>query len=130
MQPLANLSSEQRKLLKLFKGLDGKDQVILIAFAEFLKQRSGMTENLAAGDEGRPTLDPIPVERPEEETVVAAIKRLSSSYHMLDTSALLTETSSLMTAHLIHGKSAVDVIDELEAMFTKEYEEFLGNKDK
>jgi hypothetical protein len=116
-----NLSSEQRKMLKLFKALDAKDQDVLVAFAEFLSKREGAS----ADEEGQETsLDPIPIERPEDESVVAAIKRLSSSYHMLDTSTLLTESSSLMTAHLIHGRSASDVIDELEALFTKEYEAY------
>ncbi len=126
MQPLANLSSDQRKLLKLFKGLDDKDQVILLAFAEFLKQRGDCAGNISIQEQYSA---PILVERPAQESVVAAIKRLSSSYHMLDTSTLLTKTSSLMTSHLIHGKSASDVIDELEEMFAKEHEDFLGNQE-
>jgi hypothetical protein len=118
------MSSSQRKLLKLFKGLGAKDQDVLIAFAEFLNKREGSCEEESQQEL---SLDPIPIGRPEEESVVAAIKRLSSSYHMLDTSTLLTETSSLMTAHLIHGRPASDVIDELEALFTQEYETFIDN---
>jgi hypothetical protein len=125
VQPLANLPSDQRKLLKLFKGLNEKDRAVLFAFAEFLRHRG----ESAGGEleQAKPT-DPILVERPVEESVVSAIKRLSSSYHMLDSSTLLTETSSLMTAHLIHGKSAPDVIDELEVLFVREYQEFLGSQ--
>jgi hypothetical protein len=126
VQQLANLSGDQRKLLKLFKGLDAKDQVILLAFAEFLQQRGDCAEKDPSQD--IPT-DPILVERPAEESVVAAIKRLTSSYHMLDTSTLLTKTSSLMTAHLIHGRTASDVIDELEELFAKEHADFLGSKE-
>lgn len=127
LQQITNLSSEQRKLLKLFKRLDDKDQSALIAFAQFLYQR----ESAADGDDDQElSLDPIIIERPAEESVVAAIKRLTSSYHMLDTSALLTETSSLMTSHLIHGRSAPDVIDELETLFTQEYAAFLDNKNR
>jgi hypothetical protein len=123
-EQIANLSRDQRKLLKLFKRLDDKDQSALIAFAQFLHQREG-----ASDDDGDQELskDPILIERPAEESVVAAIKRLTSSYHMLDTSSLLTETSSLMTSHLIHGRSAPDVIDELEALFSQEYEAFIDN---
>ncbi len=121
---IQNLPSDQSRLLNLFKELDDKDQAVLIAFAEFLKQRDGYTRE----ESGKKlSSDPIPMERPEEESVIAAIKRLSSSYHMLDTSALLTETSSLMTAHLIHGRSASNVIDEMEELFTKEYAEFLAD---
>ncbi len=127
MQKIANLSTDQRKLLKIFKGLDKKDQTVLIAFAEFLDKREASIDNDCSV---QPSQEPIPLERPAEESVVAAIKRLSSSYHMLDADTLLTETSSLMTAHLIHGRSASDVIDELETMFTREYEAFLAEQEK
>ncbi len=127
LQPIQNLTGDQRKLLKLFKNLDGKDQAVLITFAEFLNNREGSSDKEC---EQETSLEPVLGERPEEETVVSAIKRLSASYHMLDTSVLLTETSSLMTAHLIHGRSASDVIDELEDLFSKEYQEFSVNKEK
>ncbi len=35
-----------------------------------------------------------------------------------------------MTAHLIHGRSAVDVIDELEELFTRQYAEFRGEPEE
>jgi len=122
-----NLKSDQRKLLKLFKDLNDKDQSVLIAFAEFLSKREDSSDS-----ESEPNIspDPLPINRPEEESVVAAIKRLSASYKMLDTDSLLTETSSLMTAHLMHGRSAPDVIDELEALFLKEYEAFSAEREK
>lgn len=125
LQQIANLSSDQRKLLKLFKRLDDKDQSALIAFAQFLYQREGAADD--AGDQEL-SQEPILIERPAQESVVAAIKRLRSSYHMLDASTMLTEASSLMTSHLIHGRSAPDVIDELEELFTQEYAAFLENK--
>lgn len=124
-QQIANLSSNQRKLLKLFKGLTEEDRNTLLAFAEFLQQREATVDD--PGDQGI-SQDPILIERPAEESVVSAIKRLTSSYHMLDTASLLTETSSLMTSHLIHGRSAPDVIDELEALFSQEYEAFVDIK--
>jgi hypothetical protein len=40
---------------------------------------------------------------------------------MIPRERLLNETSSLMTAHVIHGKAATVVIDELEVMFTQHY---------
>lgn len=122
---IPNLSNDQRRLLRIYKGLGEQDRTSLLAFAEFLEQRSSDT-----GDEVETNLspEPIPIPRPEEESVVAAIKRLSSSYHMLDRSTLLTQTSSLMTAHLIHGRSAIDVIDELEELFAKQYTEQRADK--
>jgi hypothetical protein len=122
---MTNLSSEQRKLLKLYKALPEKDQNTLLAFAQFLQQREVAVDG---SDDLELSPDPILVERPAEESVVAAIKRLTSSYHMLDTASLLTETSSLMTSHLIHGRAAPDVIDELEELFSQEYEAYIDSK--
>jgi hypothetical protein len=55
--------------------------------------------------------------------VVAAIRRLRRTYPMLDGSAMLTQASSLMAAHVLHGRSAVSVIDELEALFKERFED-------
>jgi len=124
---LPNLSKEQRRLLKQFNALDPTDQTSLLAFAEFLGQRDKATEDK---DELEQLAEPLEIPRPEVETVVGAIKRLSSSYHMLDKSLMLSETSSLMTAHLIHGRSASDVIDELEELFTKQYQQHRGENEE
>ncbi len=122
---IPNLPVDQRRLLQLFKGLGEQDRASLVAFAEFLRQRT-----TDAGNEAESNIksEPIPIPRPEEESVVSAIKRLSSSYHMLDRSELLTQTSSLMTAHLIHGRSSIEVIDELEELFADHYSEHLAEK--
>ena len=53
--------------------------------------------------------------------VRSAIKRLSRSYYMLDRSRMLDETSGLMAAHVLNGRSAKEVIDELEVMFARHY---------
>ncbi len=124
---IPNLSKDQRRLLKLFNVLEQPDQVSLLAFAEFLAQRDSTTGNEEESD--LPD-EPIQIPRPDNESVVGAIKRLSSSYPMLDKSVLLNETSSLMTAHLIHGRSAPDVIDELEELFSSKYDEHLSEKGK
>ena len=46
---------------------------------------------------------------------------------MLDKSLLLNETSALMTQHVMQGKDAVEVIDELELLFRRVYEEHTDN---
>lgn len=120
--PRKQLSEESRKLLKLYSMLSEQDQQSLVAFAEFLLQRTGSVSETAAPP---PMLEPNPIPRPEGESVVAAIKRLSASYHMLERSELLTETSSLMTAHIMHGRSAIEVIDDLEALFERHHREFV-----
>ncbi len=120
---IPNLSRDQSRLLKLFKELESTDQASLLAFAEFLEQRDSSAET---PEELQPPTEPILKPRPENESVVGAIKRLSSSYPMLDKSVLLTDTSSLMTAHLVNGRTAPDVIDDLEQLFIKQYEQYRG----
>lgn len=118
LPPKLNLPGDQRKLLKLYKTLGEQEKRSLLAFAAFLSQHETDEAPAEAGI-AAPQLIP----RPDDESVVSAIKRLSVSYPMLDRSTLLTETSSLMTAHIMHGRSAVDVIDELETLFISYYEE-------
>jgi hypothetical protein len=41
---------------------------------------------------------------------------------MLDKSKLLTDTSGLVTQHIMQGRPHVEVIDELEVIFTRHYQ--------
>lgn len=70
------------------------------------------------------TLLPEEIDRPAEETVVGAIKRLKKTYYMLDTDTILHQTSALMGQHLLHGQDAKSVIDELQVLFQNQYEEY------
>jgi hypothetical protein len=51
-----------------------------------------------------------------------ALKRLSATYPMLDRKKLLDATSTLVMQHLVVGRGKVEVIDELEIVFRREYE--------
>jgi len=108
------------KLSALYRGLCSEDQQTLMAFAEFLKQRSSLEE------ESRPRQLQLPgnMERPQKESVVAAIRRLSSCYPMLDKETLLHETSDLMSSHVLKGRAAIEVIDDLEELFSSRYDEY------
>ena len=59
---------------------------------------------------------------PTEESVIAAVKRLSATYPMLNKDSMLHETSALVAQHLIHGRHATEVIDELEMIFLQRYQ--------
>jgi hypothetical protein len=48
---------------------------------------------------------------------------------MVDRAKMLNETSTLMTQHIMHGRDAVEVINELEIMFRTRYET-IYSKDK
>lgn len=114
-----NLTAQQRKLLDLFASLDQQNRNSLLAFAEFLAGRAQTTAMDEATQALPAELKPIP--RPESESVVKAIKRLSATYHMLRREDLLDETSSLMTAHVMRGRDAVLVINDLEMLFERHY---------
>jgi hypothetical protein len=68
--------------------------------------------------------------RPESESVVAAIKRLTGSYPMLEKQALFSKTSELMSAHLLQGRDAEEIIDELESVFHKHYRDYVERFEK
>lgn len=117
MGGIGALSRDRRRLLELYGQLDETEREGLLAYAEFLAQRQQTRR-----DEDTPPSEPIAIERPAKESVIAAIRRLSQTYPMLDRTLLLDETSTLMTAHLMHGRAAADVIDELEQVFEALYQ--------
>ncbi|MGD8558847.1 MAG: Crp/Fnr family transcriptional regulator [Gammaproteobacteria bacterium] len=114
----------EKKLLKQFAKLSTEQQQTLVQFAEFLAQRG------EDSGEPEPIPEPVLLERPEGETVVGAIKRLTASYPMLDRDKLFNETSVLMTKHVMHGHEAEQVINELEILFESHYKALInGDRD-
>ena len=111
-------NKQERKLIKLFKLLDDTNKNSLLAFAEFLQSRSSIADEKLELD--LPS-EPLDIPRPEEESVVKAIKRLSATYPMVDKEGILHPISGLMTSHILQGRKALEVIDELESLFLKEY---------
>lgn len=116
--PAAPASAEERRLTRMYRKLDEANRHALLAFAEFLAHKEGP----AAAAEPPP--EPIPLTRPEGETVIAAIRRLSLSYAMLERGAMLHETSALMSAHVLQGRGATEVIDALEDLFQRHYQDY------
>ncbi len=116
LPPRLNLPPAARRLLQLYQQLSETDRGALTAFAEFLAARDA-----SAVGEATP-VEPLEIPRPADESVIAAIRRLSRTYHMLDKGAVLHETSGLMSAHILQGRVAAEVIDELEALFLRHYE--------
>lgn len=106
-----------KRLQELFNRLGESDRATLLAFAEFLASRI---------PEPVPDIEvsqiPLTIPRPAEETVIGAIKRLAATYPMVDRSKMLHETAGLMTQHMVQGRAAVEVIDELEQLFAHHYQ--------
>ena len=116
---MANLETQ---LVALFQRLPAAEQVSLIAFAEFLHSRSGSVP-VRSPEPPPPKVIPEPeaIPRPDQESVVKAVKRLAQTYPMLDKSKMLNDTSTLVMQHVIQGRDAVEVIDELEIVFERYY---------
>ena len=93
--------------------LPEQDQKALFDFAEFLQSR--------APEKQPEIVAPLDIPRPETESVVAAIKRLNRTYPMIKRASLLHETSDFMMQHVVSGKSANEVIDGLENMFSEKF---------
>jgi len=112
-----------QRLIKLYRSLAPADQETLLAFGEFLAARDA-----AHVPEASEPLEPASMSRPRDESVVGAIKRLSRQYYMLNRGAMLNDTSALMGAHVLQGRLATEVIDELENLFTRRYAEYREEK--
>ena len=113
------MNSRERHFLRVLRKLGSAEQEQVLAFADFLKSRQ-QPEPAVAPQE--PKLLPAK----DGETVVGAIKRLRESYAMLDAKAMLNDTSSLMSRHVLGGEAAETVIVELERMFERYYQRCRG----
>lgn len=114
------MKRDEKEFLQCLRALPPEAQETLFAFAEFLAARAAQTPSEFGAPESIP--------RPEVESVVQAIKRLRLTYPMLDHSKMLHELTDYMTQHLISGKSADAVIDELETVFQRHYAQLQQNK--
>ncbi|MFK5970023.1 MAG: Crp/Fnr family transcriptional regulator [Candidatus Marithrix sp.] len=107
--------SKLERLQTIFKKLSSEQQQTLLEFAEFLLTRIVK----------KPLVKAELIPRQSDESVIAAIKRLSKSYPMLDKAIMLDKTSILMTEHIMQGRDKTKVIDELETIFLKNYERYI-----
>lgn len=119
----------QEQLLACLKHLSAQEQLSLLDYARYLAERQAratlpeLPSMPVSERKPEPLPEPRAIERPESERVVAAVKRLSQTYFMLDKTRMLGHTSGLMTQHIMAGREAREVIDELEEIFHREYEE-------
>ncbi|MCB1637443.1 MAG: hypothetical protein KDI15_01200, partial [Thiothrix sp.] len=119
MLPVSNHSvpADEKRLRRLFRQMPEQDRATLLRFAEFLAA-SPVAPLVDAG-----LTQPLDIPRPPQESVVKAIRRLSTTYPMLEKERLLHQTSGLMSEHVIKGRAAAEIIDELEALFAGQYQQ-------
>lgn len=120
---LLNMGKDEKQLLDYFASLDASGRNSLLEFAAFLSSRGTRTP---VSETSNTVQEPVSIERPETESVVGAIKRLSETYPMLEKKHLIHEISGLMAQHMLQGRVASEVIDELEMVFRKHYERHIG----
>ena len=115
LTPGNHLSADERALLRQWRTLNKESRQSLLDFACFLQSRQP--------DDGYAVpKEPLEIPRPDSESVVKAIKRLTQTYPMIDKGQLFNETSLLMSQHIMQGREAVEVIDELEVLFRQHFE--------
>ncbi len=106
--------SIQRQLEQILDTLPEAEQQSVLSFAQFLQSQQP--------DINQVSQMPVDIERPDEESVVAAIRRLSKSYPMVDKQSIFDRTSAVMTGHIMQEVSAQESIDQLEQLFFEAYE--------
>lgn len=109
------------QLAEIYNALDADRQQALFEFAKFLSSQCQASPAISVIGK------PLDIPRPDNETVVGAIKRLKQTYPMIDSMSVFSSASSLMTEHMVQGRDAREVIDEMQQLFHKAYEELLQN---
>jgi len=108
-----------KEMTSLLKQLPDDDLEHLLAFTRYLHSCVPIDTGI---------VEPSVIERPDKESVVGAIKRLSNTYPMLNKSKMLDQTSMLMTQHLTLGRNIVEVVDDLENVFSQHYADYQQEK--
>jgi hypothetical protein len=112
-----NKSPDAKALLKIFEALDAEHQASLFDYAEFLQTRSPPQQKVIGV--------PMDIARPDNETVVGAIKRLKRTYPMIESMSVFSAASTLMTDHMVSGRDTREVIDEMQVLFEQAYQKLL-----
>jgi hypothetical protein len=113
------MNKSAKALADIFENLPEQEQKTLLDFAEFLKSRAPAAQPKSIDSE---TAD---IPRPDNESVIAAIKRLTETYPMIDRTSMFNETSDLMMQHTMTGRAATEVIDEMEILFERKLQQIL-----
>lgn len=111
---------QRKKLLDYYSDLDASQRQSLLDFAGYLHQ--------IATEIKTPLPEPLSLQPATDETVVGAMQRLSESYSMVNKDHILHELSALMAQHLMQGRPATEVIEEIEAVFKRQYQRMLDQQ--
>ena len=115
------MKKNEKKLVEIYSSLPDDAAQQLLEFAEFLEQRHPLQNKTEIKE-------PLDIPRPEDESVIAAVKRLSETYPMLDSEHLLHETSAIVSEHMLQGKDSKQAVDKLEEIFRQHYDSISQSK--
>lgn len=104
-------------LIDLYEAMDDERKKSLSDFADFLYAQADPVSKVIPQPEANA--------RPGKETVVGAVKRLKAQYFMIESMKVFSAASALMTDHMVKGRDAVEVIDDMEVLFAKAYKDLL-----
>lgn len=105
-------------LIELYQAMDDERKRSLCDFADFLfAQVAPVVKKIPP---------PTEIVRPQQETVVGAVKRLKLKYPMIESMSVFSAASQLMTEHMVKGRDVVEVIDEMEILFDNAYNKLLA----
>lgn len=131
------MKDQEQRLLSYLRQLSEQDRHSLLRFAAFLAGEQDNTQAIAPATQTEVTAAetaPIPqpqhIERPDNERVVDALKRLANVYPMLDKKPLLDKASTVVAQHVMFGKPSKLAIDEIEALFAEAYGKFVAEQEK
>jgi hypothetical protein len=96
------------RLVMLLESLDETGRRTLVEHAEFLVSRREVQAH-------PPSVAP----RPTGDNVVQAIRRLNGSYPGLRRAALMQPVGELLSQHMVDGRAAEEVIEDLEALYAR-----------
>lgn len=109
------MTAVKNRLIEILGQLSRAEQAALLDYAEFMLSRSEHART-------RSIREPLDIPRPDDESVVAAMRRLTETYPMLNKDKLLHEAAGLMSEHVMQGRAANVVIDDLQVLFHRHYE--------
>jgi hypothetical protein len=104
-------------LIDLYEVMDDERKRSLSDYTDFLYAQADPINKVIPSPDDSP--------RPEEETVVGAVKRLKIKYHMIESMVVFSRASELMTDHMVKGRDVIEVIDEMEVLFDDAYKKIL-----
>ncbi len=142
------MSNREQRLREILASLPEAEAESLLDYAEFLLIRAPQKQLLqtlsaagaSAASSSQPPgalaviepdidIEPADIPRPETETIIGAVKRLSETYHMLSKDKMLHETADLVGQSMMGTRDTAEVIDDLEHVFRRYYEKQFGLTD-